>query len=607
MIDIPRGSVPPPAASNSSATSASSSSSATTQVASAAEIAASTVADAVEAVVLETKARQASGNLEKPAWDILLKLNPNAVSTGTPQTSLSPDQLRLLQSGQALLVRTTASFPLPTDTRLQVSVGVDQGIRILLVIPPTTTVPLQLFSLIKQWAPAQQSLQPLLANVQQLLSATSVNTLASLPAPVQTSLQQLLQTLPDAAHVQQPGQLRAAVENSGLLLEARLARLVAALGSQGKENGAASSSDSTVRSPASALATLTRLVRDGLQRLTPDNQSTDDAGTTPTKPLQTLPLDNALGRDLKLALQKLETALREAQPAATQPTAPTSGSSNASASAGTSDPPDFSPDTLPSGNRTGAANTPTEGDTPEQALAKLAVQREQTVANASNTTQRPALHPGIQHYSASAREARGPESTIRPNSPEAILLPPLPGQVLVQAQPRSKPSLKGDEMADAIVNTLLKQVRGALARTTLHQLTSSGHKQDSSTPPLLSFEVPFLHNGQADLFQFRIHEETGGGEERRDAQLAKRWQVQLGFDIEGLGPMFCQLSLTGNSMAVNFWAAWETTLAQTKSHFDFLEQSLTKMGIHVEKMQGHLGMPENDRTGVRNQLVDITT
>ncbi|HVL02132.1 MAG TPA: hypothetical protein VM553_20080, partial [Dongiaceae bacterium] len=169
MIDIPRGSVPPPAASNSSATSASSSSSATTQVASAAEIAASTVADAVEAVVLETKARQASGNLEKPAWDILLKLNPNAVSTGTPQTSLSPDQLRLLQSGQALLVRTTASFPLPTDTRLQVSVGVDQGIRIQQVIPPTTTVPLQLISLIKQWAPAQQSLQPLLANVQQLL------------------------------------------------------------------------------------------------------------------------------------------------------------------------------------------------------------------------------------------------------------------------------------------------------------------------------------------------------------------------------------------------------------------------------------------------------
>jgi hypothetical protein len=162
-------------------------------------------------------------------------------------------------------------------------------------------------------------------------------------------------------------------------------------------------------------------------------------------------------------------------------------------------------------------------------------------------------------------------------------------------------------MADAIVNILLKQVRGALARMTLHQLTSSAQKQDSNAQPTLSFEIPFLHAGQVEMFQFKIEQESQTEQERRDKSLTKRWQVQLGFDIEGLGPMFCQLSLAGNNMAVTFWAAWENTLAQTKAHFNFLEQALTDMGIHVEKMQGHLGIPENDRTGVRNQLVDIKT
>ena len=109
------------------------------------------------------------------------------------------------------------------------------------------------------------------------------------------------------------------------------------------------------------------------------------------------------------------------------------------------------------------------------------------------------------------------------------------------------------------------------------------------------------------MFQFRIDEETPHGEEHKEKNQAKRWVVQMGFDIEGLGPMFCQLSLTGKALAVQFWAAWEQTLTSTKAHFGFLEQALQDMGIRVEKIQAQLGMPEVDRTGLRNQLVDIKT
>lgn len=646
MIEIPRGSPPAPPAST--ATSA-------TVATSAADLAASTVAESVEAVVVEVKARQASGNLEKPAWDIVLKLTPSGTAapsgqtaavpppatqplpaqpvpaaTGTlpnaatPLTSLTPDSLRALQSGQTLLVRTLAEFPLPLSTRLLVNASSQQGIRIQQMPATESPVRAQFIALLKQWAPQQQGLQPLLANVQNLLNTTAGS---ALPAPVQTALQQLLQTLPRTDQITQPGQMQAVVENSGLLLEAKLARLLAQLQKGSAEtpdampeNNPATTAGSTAAG--NALAGLARSVRETLQRLTPDTRNTDGV-TTAAPRMDSTKLETTLGQDLKLALQRLESALKEAQVhagkatpdlTAASPDAASAGSGRTAASAvaagGAALPADAGlpePDALPGKTGAAPANAPSSTETPEQQLAKLLARNTRHGATTvpAPATERPTQHHSLQHYAVAAKELRS--DATRLTSAET-LLPPLPGQVLVQAQPRSRPSLKGDEMADAIVNILLKQVRGSLARMTLHQLTSTAHKQDSAAQPTISFDIPFLHGGQVDVFQFRIEEEKNSApDSSKEKQLGKRWQVQLGFDIEGLGPMFCQLSLVGNSMAVTFWAAWEQTLEQTRAHFTFLEQSLTGMGIHVEKMQGHLGMPENDRTGVRNQLVDIKT
>lgn len=668
MIDIPRGSsTAPPSSAATSATAATS----------AVDMAASSVAESVEAVVVEVKARQASGNLEKPAWDILLKLTPSTATTSsgqavaaqpvsgqpvpgqsipgqsvaqpatatatastavpasattlpnssTPLTSLTPDSLRALQSGQTLLVRTLAEFPLPVNTRLLVNASSQQGIRIQQMPVTESPVRAQFIALLKQWAPQQQGVQPLLANVLNLLNTTAIN---ALPARVQATLQQLLQTLPRTDNIQQPGQMQAVVENSGLLLEAKLARLIAQL-QKGTGDAADTVADKNAHvatgstTSGNALAGLARTVRETLQRLAPEPR---DAGSAPALRLDGAKLETTVGQDLKLALQRLESALRDAQGSAGKAAPETmAGSADVSVPgagktlAGNAvvggaalpvegDGTDGNPaDTDAPAGKTAAtpAGTTSLTETPEQQLAKLLARNTRHgAAGIPVTTERPAQHYALQHYTVAAKDLRSDAARI--TSAETLLLPPLPGQLLVQAQPRSRASLKGDEMADAIVNILLKQVRGSLARMTLHQLTSAAHKQDSAAQPTISFDIPFLHGGQVDVFQFRIEEEKNSAPEAgKEKQLGKRWQVQLGFDIEGLGPMFCQLSLVGSSMAVTFWAAWEQTLEQTRAHFSFLEQSLTGMGIHVEKMQGHLGMPENDRTGVRNQLVDIKT
>ncbi|MFZ5602258.1 MAG: flagellar hook-length control protein FliK [Pseudomonadota bacterium] len=613
MIEIPRGSAATPTATPSS-TATPPAAAATSAATSAADVAADSVAKSLEAVVVEVKARQASGNLEKPAWDILLKLNPAATASAgaVPVSSLTPEQLRALQNGQALLVRTQAPFPLPADTRLNVNATAGQGIAIQQILPPGNSMPQQLVALLKQWVPAQQSALPLLANVLQLLSRSSAQTLATLPAPLQAVLQQLAQTLPNPDQIRQPGQMQAVVQHSGLLLEAKLASLIAHLQKLPLDTDAPTGEPHAPNlqpnpSPAGTLAGLARAVRESFQRLmqdSPDSSETSpatnaksSATTTPVAP----DLADALGKDFKLALQKLEVALRDAQgqPAADKNAAQAKPGTAALA------PAQADADTAAAGKNATPVAEP-GAETPEQLLARLMNRNARSGQPGVAGTERAASHPGIQRYADAVRgETR--LDTGKPTAADLLLLPPLPGQVLVQPHPRSRPTLKGDEMADAIVNILLKQVRGALARMTLHQLTSSAQKQDNNAQPTLSFEVPFLHAGQVDMFQFKIEQEPQTDQERRDKSLTKRWQVQLGFDIEGLGPMFCQLSLAGNNMAVTFWAAWENTLAQTKAHFNFLEQALTDMGIHVEKMQGHLGIPENDRTGVRNQLVDIKT
>ena len=432
--------------------------------------------------------------------------------------------------------------------------------------------------------------------------------LAALPLRTQAAIAQVIAALPDPQAVRD--QLKTWVRNSGLLQEAKLAQLLKPEPGTARPQGEGSDttrSSGTGAQTGTALQQVRQQIQALVQRLTPASGETptarvpSSASALPAA-IPVAALNAMLEGDIKHALQQLERQLQGAEGTKPVPVPAENAGKPAATASPNAAPAD--PDAIPA--QTGSERKP--GQPLEIARRAEGVPKEGTAntttsTNTAATTATPAKSPlAIQRYQAGS----GATGTTL-DAPTPDLIPPLPGQVVVQAQARSRPPLKDGDMADAIVKTLLAQVRGALARVTLHQLSSHSNRQDSPTPTSLSFEIPFLHQQQINVFQFRIDEETPQQEEQEKKSHTKRWVVQLGFDIEGLGPMFCQLSLTGKAMAVQFWAAWENTLNNTKAHFGCLEKSLQDMGISVEKIQAQLGMPEIDRTGVRNQLVDVKT
>lgn len=172
-----------------------------------------------------------------------------------------------------------------------------------------------------------------------------------------------------------------------------------------------------------------------------------------------------------------------------------------------------------------------------------------------------------------------------------------------------------DSSADALENLLgllLKRTQESLSRLHLHQLAHSGTTtHDASAQqqnPPLTFDLPVFFNGQIQIFNTRIEEEElPAGENGADEKKVKQWSVSMGFDIEGLGPMFCQLKMTASHANLQFWADHPATLALTRDNLGFLSQSLNDLGVSVSEVHCHEGLPKQTRTRLSQQLVDIST
>lgn len=557
---------------------------------SAANLAKQQVSETIRAVVVKVQAEQSAGTSQKPVYDILLQakladpaknqpLTPKTGLAATPITQITPNILQALQQGQTLLIKTQAKFPLPLAAQILATVSTASGIVLKTIIPPTqaqtqVTTHAEL-SALKQLVPQQQGLTPLLSNLL-ALTENRQQALVKLPPQAQTQIKQLAQLIPQLSELKQSDILQKTVQNSGIFLEAKIKALVQELQNPSIATKIEPLSQNQVRTTNNLGETLKLLA----QRIL---QSNENAGKPKTITQQNaIPsssiaktLSEVLNQDIKQTLnnlrQSLEGAQQKANPSTTQvnPAAPSKMD-----------------------DLTLLKKAVTDSTPPRAAETR------------TDTTTKP-IHNAIRHYSASAMQSMTPESGK--TFTEQILLPPLPGQITVQPQARATPTMKNNEMADALVAILLKQVKGALARVTLHQVASQSQRQDGSpAPQVLSFEIPFIHNHQASVFQFRIEEELAESH-GKEKQLEKRWVVQMGFDIEGLGPMLCQISLVKSSASVSFWAEWENTLAHTKAHFDYLENTLKDMGLRVDKLQGHLGIPKADKTALSNQLVDIKT
>lgn len=585
----------------------------------AAELAKQQVSQNIRALVVETRLRQDTGSNQKPVYDILLKASATlsnlqaAPSNSTAITQVTPSVIQSLQQGQIVTIRTQASFNLTPATQLLASISVNQGVSVQTIIPPTISEPVN--AALKQLVPKQQGLTPLFQMLQQLAAAKALTGNAQSQA-LHSEIKALLRLMPNANQITDKDALQQAVRNSGIFLESKLQQAIKQHLSQTADAGPSAKTESAENKISQTIRDLSQKLLNTSRTNTPDTDASKIHNSVLLKDNLSTQLKTVLHHDMKHALQKLQAGLEKAASASAKEAAePNSIKSTATPGKTTAAAVNAALNNAPNKNPNHNADAFAKTSEAGRAVEKLADQYRVATTSLPKTQQDSAgafvpnrdssLKGPTSHYVATTHTAsiEGNKST----TVEPFLLPPLPGQISLQPQARGRAPLKGNEMADALVAVLLKQVKGALSRMTLHQLASQPRASDSAAQqPLLSFEIPFVHNGQVQLFQFLIEEETTTAA-NEEPNLAKRWVVQMAFDIEGLGPMLCQINLLGKTASVSFWAEWENTLQQTRQHFDELERVLSELGLKVDKLQGHLGIPKSEQTLIQNQLVDIRT
>lgn len=189
--------------------------------------------------------------------------------------------------------------------------------------------------------------------------------------------------------------------------------------------------------------------------------------------------------------------------------------------------------------------------------------------------------------SASPQAASQNKTNVSSNTAEAtrLLQPPL-RYSQPQAQARSVATSMQLQNSQALLNELLRQVTGSLARIQLHQLASIGMEEEPHLSQIT--EIPIHHQQGADVFHIRIEEDRT---QKQKARRDKTWSVTLAFDIGKFGPIHVKLSLIKEVINTTFWAEQAATKQIIDSQLDILHKNYVKAGLGIGHMICHLGAP----------------
>lgn len=165
------------------------------------------------------------------------------------------------------------------------------------------------------------------------------------------------------------------------------------------------------------------------------------------------------------------------------------------------------------------------------------------------------------------------------------------------------------------IDTLLKQVIGALSRIQLSQIdsllsatpesaSSAGSQASSAPQTLLNMELPFLYDNKLQTIKLQIREDNSGASKEAADPMLRRWQLRLDFDLHARGWMYAEATLLGNEVSTRLWFTESSTLSDTREELQVLRQSLGEAGVSVVSIECQLGTPPNTDTHIKHQLVD---
>jgi hypothetical protein len=145
--------------------------------------------------------------------------------------------------------------------------------------------------------------------------------------------------------------------------------------------------------------------------------------------------------------------------------------------------------------------------------------------------------------------------------------PPVASALMATADPAS------------IGGRLLTETGAALARQSLMQIASlptvhaGGHAHPAQPTSRWQFEIPLQTPQGAAIAQFKITRD-GGGSGPDGAQREPVWRAGFSIDLEPMGPIHAQVSLTGARAGVTLWAERPASAERLRAQAGALTQGL---------------------------------
>jgi hypothetical protein len=196
------------------------------------------------------------------------------------------------------------------------------------------------------------------------------------------------------------------------------------------------------------------------------------------------------------------------------------------------------------------------------------------------------------------------------SDPELVrtnLPPPPVNGALPSAQPVAPATLSPHAPLETVLQHLLSDTDGALARQTLLQIASLPGQADASATrvdaatPRWNFEIPFATAQGTAMAQFEISRDGGG----RDVEGTKQiWRARFSLDVEPAGPVHALVSLNGDRTSVRMWAERPATASQLRAGVSQLSQALSRAELKPGEIVVRDGAPPHGAPVVAGHFLD---
>ena len=111
-------------------------------------------------------------------------------------------------------------------------------------------------------------------------------------------------------------------------------------------------------------------------------------------------------------------------------------------------------------------------------------------------------------------------------------------------------------------------------------------QSEAQQPLSLNLTLPFVDEQQVRPLAIDI-EQHGG----RDEAAEPRWDIRLDFELAGLGPLSCLVSLRAARVGASFYSRSETIQAQIAAALPELRRQLDRVGLVADELHSHVGEP----------------